>query len=68
MNETELKLEYHKKAIGKEVYVVTRRGFWYGIVTDVFGNEGFLVKPNENNEKPIPVSIWDVRYPDTVDS
>lgn len=63
MNENELKLEYNKKAIGKQIYVVRRNGYWNGKIVDVSGPEAFMVQL-DYEDRPREISIFDVRYPD----
>lgn len=56
------KTEINKRSIGKEVYVLTNYGGWFGTVVDVPDPETFLVK--NINGKIASVSIFDIRNPD----
>lgn len=56
------KTEVNKRIIGREVYVITNYGGWFGTVVDAPDTETFLVK--NTNGKVSSVSIYDIRNPD----
>lgn len=62
MNTHVLRAESHKRAVGKEVYVLRPGGYWWGTITGLEGDQYFLVKDHEGGERV--VSIHDIRYPD----
>lgn len=53
-----LKLEYHKKMVGKRIFVVSNGGY-YGTVSEVMDAEHFRIKPDKGEDRV--VEIFDVR-------
>jgi hypothetical protein len=57
------KTEANRKALNKPVLVLTRNGFWRGVVIAVKDEETFVVKKNKGGYE-ILVSMYDIRYED----
>ncbi len=52
------KLEYHKKMVGKKIFVVSNGGY-FGTILEVVDDEHFKVKPDKAEDRI--VEIFDVR-------